>query len=86
VFSERFSKPVIVTAHARARMAQRDVDSTLLLDLIESGEIRHKDERRIWVAKHYSNRSDNLLCVALGLESSVIVKTLMHHFTWENEP
>jgi hypothetical protein len=67
-------------------MPRRDVDMALLLDLIETGDIRHKDERRIWIAKHYASRADNLLCVAAALEASLVVKTLMHHFTWEDAP
>ena len=44
--------------------------------------VRNKDDLRLWIAKHYANRNDNLLCVAVVLEKTLVVKTLMHHFTW----
>lgn len=83
--SPRFDRPVTITQHARSRMAERNIGDALLLDLIESGEVRHKDETRLWIAKHYAERDDNLLCVAVVLETTVVVKTVMHHFTWELE-
>ena len=43
MFSARFGKPVVVTDHARRRMVERNVNEALLLDLIETGELRHKD-------------------------------------------
>jgi NAD(P)-dependent dehydrogenase (short-subunit alcohol dehydrogenase family) len=42
----------------------------------------HKDETRIWIAKHYGDRADNLLCVAAMLETTLVIKTVMHHFSW----
>jgi len=85
MYSQRFDRPVVVTDHARARMNERQIDEALLLDLIETGEARHKDELRLWIAKHYAERADNLLCVAVVLEAAVVVKTVMHHFLWESE-
>lgn len=85
MYSRRFDRPVLVTQHARRRMAQRGVDEMLLLDLIETGEVRHKDAVRLWIARHYPARADNLLCAAVVLETAVVVKTVMHHFTWETE-
>lgn len=84
--SQRFERPVTVTQHARRRMVERDIGDALLLDLIELGEVRHKDETRLWIAKYYPERNDNLLCIAAVLETTVVVKTVMHHFTWEPEP
>jgi hypothetical protein len=83
MFSERFGKPIVITDHARARMAARAIDETLLRDMIETGEVRYKDESRIWIAKHYVDRPDNLLCVAAVLNTALVVKTVMHHFSWE---
>jgi hypothetical protein len=83
MYSQRFSRRVLVTQHARQRMLERRVDESLLLDLIETGEARYKDERRLWIAKAYPDRGDNLLCVAAIVEARLIVKTVMHHFTWE---
>lgn len=84
--THRFDCPVQVTAHARARMIQRGIDDALLRDLIETGEVRYKDERRFWIAKWYPQRSDNLVCAAAALESVLVVKTVMHHFSWEQKP
>jgi Domain of unknown function (DUF4258) len=86
MYSKRFDRPVTVTEHATRRMVERGVDEAILLDLIETGDVRHKDETRLWIAKHYPERADNLLCVAAVLETTVVVKTLMHHFTWEPQP
>lgn len=73
----------MITQHAAQRMSQRGITDELLLDLIDSGEVKHKDEVRLWIAKHYAERSDNLLCAAVVLENVVVVKTVMHHFDWE---
>jgi len=35
------------------------------------------------VYKLMANRYDNLICAVLVLEHSVIIKTVMHHFTVE---
>ena len=82
MFSERFGKPIVITDHARERMAARAISEALLRDMIETGEVRHMDETRIWIAKHYGDRNDNLLCVAAVLETALVVKTVMHHFLW----
>ena len=82
MFSERFGKPVMLTVHARERMAARGVSETLLHDIIETGEIRRKDEARFWIAKQYADRADNLLCVAAMLETALVSKTVMHQFSW----
>jgi hypothetical protein len=67
-------------------MEERGIDWPLLRDLVDTGEIRYKDETHIWIAKYYPERNDNLLCVAAVLEAGLIVKTVMHRFTWESEP
>lgn len=81
--SLRFGRPVRLTDHARRRMTERDINDGLLLDIIETGRVKHKDDRRIWLFKHYPDRADNLLCVAALLADALIVKTVMHHFTPE---
>lgn len=83
MYCKRFQLNVHVTRHARERMTQRQISESVLSDLLESGELRYKDERRLWVAKHVPDRADNLLCVAVVLEDRLIVKTVMHHFCWE---
>lgn len=84
MFSDRFQRPIIVTDHARNRMIDRGISDALLLDIIQAGEVRYRDETRLWVAKGFAGRDDNLLCVAVVLESALVVKTVMHHFSWES--
>jgi hypothetical protein len=60
--------------------------SQALLDLIETGEVRYKDEVRLWIAKRYPERDDNLVCAAAVLESALVIKTVMHQLAWEPEP
>lgn len=79
--SDRFRRDVLVTRHARQRMAQRGIDGTRLLDLIDSGETRYKDSTRLCICKTYADRDDNDLCVAAILvEGSLVVQTVLHHF------
>jgi hypothetical protein len=62
-------------------MAERHIDDTRLLDLIDSGETRYKDGFRLWIYKAYADRDDNLLCVAAVLsDDALVVKTVMHRF------
>ena len=61
-------------------MSERDIDEGVLLELIDYGETRYSDAAHLWVYKALPSRSDNLLCAALVLEESVVVKTVMHHF------
>ncbi|MEW6765643.1 MAG: hypothetical protein AB1344_07635 [Pseudomonadota bacterium] len=42
------------------------------MELIETGEVRHKDERRLWIAKCIPSRTDNLLCAAVTVEDALI--------------
>ena len=83
MFSERFHLPIQITRHAALRMSERGMDNALLLDLLETGVIKHKDDLRLWVYKYYAERTDNLLCAAVVLETALVVKTVMHHFTPE---
>lgn len=78
--SQRFARPIRMTRHARARMVEREISEALLLDLIETGDTRYKDATRLWLFKHYPDRTDNLLCAAAVLEDELIIKTVMHHF------
>jgi len=83
MYSDRFKLEVRLTQHARARMIERGVDEELLLDLVETGTAKYKDEHRLWVFKHYPERDDNLICAAVVIENALIVKTVMHYFTLE---
>ena len=80
--SQRFKRRVTVTRHAQERMKQRGISEADLLELLECGGVRYKDEIRLWVAKHFEGRSDNLICAAVILEEQLVVKTVMHHFDW----
>ncbi|MHB0776544.1 DUF4258 domain-containing protein [Halomonas sp. WWR20] len=75
---------VHVTRHARERMVQRGITEALLGELLETGQTRYKDDIRLWIAKAMEGRNDNLVCAAVVLEDKLIVKTVMHHFQWED--
>ena len=75
---------VHVTRHARERMAQRNINEALLGELLETGQVRYKDDIRLWIAKEAPGRQDNLICAAVILEEMLVVKTVMHHFQWES--
>jgi hypothetical protein len=81
MYSMRFRRAIVLTRHARQRMAEREIDEARLLDLIDLGETRYKDVGRLWIYKGYMDRDDNLLCVAIALSAdTLVVKTVMHHF------
>jgi hypothetical protein len=81
--SQRFSKIIHLTEHAKKRMIERDISIELLSDLIETGQITYKDDKHAWIAKFYQHRTDNLLCAAVVIEQTLIVKTVMYHFSFE---
>ena len=84
MFSDRFNRTIIVTRHAAQRMVEREISADLLLQVIETGQIRRSDMARLWVWLRVPQRNDNLLCAVLVMEDAVIVKTVMHH--WELMP
>jgi hypothetical protein len=84
VFSQRFQLAIIVTAHAKERMAARKMDDAMLLDIIETGVDKDAGAGHHWVYKNYPGRADNLLCVAAVIDNVFVVKTVMHH--WEIAP
>lgn len=84
MFCQRFGLQVDVTRHARERMVQRRITEASLSELLETGQMRYKDDTRLWIAKTLAGRSDNLVCAAVVLEDRLIVKTVMHHFQWED--
>ena len=81
MFSNRFQRPIVISSHARMRMAERDISEAMLLEVIDSGDTRYKDATHLWAFKEFPERHDNLLCAVLVLEDQVIVKTVMHHFS-----
>ncbi|MFI4923182.1 MAG: DUF4258 domain-containing protein [Burkholderiales bacterium] len=66
-----------MTQHAQARMLERGISDTELLEVIESGTIRKQDEKRMWIYKALEKRADNLICAAVVEEDRLIVKTVM---------
>jgi hypothetical protein len=84
--SKRFGRAIVLTMHARRRIAERGIDEGTVLDIIETGTAKWKDETRLWLFKEFAARDDNLLCVAAVLEQAVVVKTVMHRFVVEEAP
>ena len=80
MISARFKLEVRLTHHAQERMKEREISESLILDLIDTGEVRNKDETHLWIFKSYQDRNDNLLCIAIVLEKVLVVKTVMNHF------
>lgn len=66
-------------------MVERNISEAELLDVIDTGATRYKDEdrSRLWAYKNMPGRADNLLCAVLVLESLLVVKTVLHHFELE---
>jgi predicted oxidoreductase (fatty acid repression mutant protein) len=81
MFSSRFQRKVVLTRHARDRMAERNITEMMLMEVIDSGETRYRDSTHLWAYKEFPERNDNLLCAVLVLEDAVVVKTVMHHFS-----
>ncbi len=81
MFSNRFRRPIVISTNAKIRMAERDISEVMLLEVIDSGDMRYKDAAHLWVFKEFPERHDNLFCAVLILEDQVVVKTVMHHFS-----
>ena len=81
MYSTRFQRLVVISAHAKIRMTERDISEAILLEVIDTGETRYKDSTHLWTFKEFPERHDNLLCAVLVLEDRVVVKTVMHHFS-----
>ena len=84
MYSERFGRDVKITRHAMQRMRTRCITDLELAVLVEEGQTRYKDEHRLLVAHGFEERLDNMLCAPVVLEEKLlVVKTVMHHFSWE---
>jgi hypothetical protein len=81
--SQRFKLDIVLTRNAELRMAERSFSETELLDLIDTGEVKYKDDTHLWIYKAFKSRNDNLLCAAAVIDGALVIKTLMHHFTPE---
>ena len=79
--STRFQLRVVLTEHAKARMVERDLSATLILEIIDTGIQKDAGDTHYWLYKHFPDRQDNLLCVAVVIDNVLVVKTVMHH--WE---
>ncbi|RCV89395.1 DUF4258 domain-containing protein [Billgrantia montanilacus] len=51
--------------------------------MLDIGDTRYKDSMRLWIAMSVADRQDNMICAAVVLEDRLVVKTIMHHFSWE---
>ena len=83
MYSKRFLLEIRISHHAKTRMAERKITEEIILDLVETGNTNYKDDKRLWIYKAYTDRDDNLLCIAVVLESILVIKTVMHHFELE---
>lgn len=81
MFSIRFQRRMIVTHHARERMNERSISDEMLVEVIDTGETRYRDNTHLWAFKEFPERRDNLLCAVLVLEDEVVIKTVLHHFS-----
>ena len=81
--SKRFNRSIILTKHAKIRMLERNINEDELLEVIDNGHVRMKDETHFWSYKSFDYRNDNLICAVLVLETVLVVKTIMHKFTVE---
>lgn len=84
-FSGRFGKNVWITRHARQSMLKRGVDDATLRQVIETGEVKRKNEVDMWVYSHIDGRQDNLICAAAVESQAVIIKTVMINWELEDE-
>ena len=83
MFSKRFLLEVRLSHHAKLRMIERNISEVTIIDLVETGTAKNKDAEHLWIYKAYKGRSDNLLCIAVVIESVLVIKTVMHHFELE---
>lgn len=81
MYSERFGKDVVITEHARQRMAERGIGEALVLDLVETGQIEDIDAPHLFIHKSFPGRHDNLVCAAAVEEELLVIKTVMVNWT-----
>ena len=82
--SQPFDLPVVLTEHARLRVAERSIDSALVLEIIDTGIFKNAGSGHCWLYKHFDDRAGNLLCVVAVIENALVIKTIMHQ--WEPVP
>jgi hypothetical protein len=47
---------------------------------VETGTVKRKDDKHLWILKNYADRTDNKLCAAAVIEEALVIKTLMTHW------
>jgi hypothetical protein len=84
--SPRFARPVWLTNHAIEAMAKREIVLDTVLDLIETGTVKYQEGDHAWIFKNYPGRTDNLVCAAVVVAQTVIVKTVMINWKLTENP
>ena len=59
---------------------ERNIPESIVLDLIETGTLKSKDKRHLWLFKRYPERDDNMLCIAAVNDEVLVVKTITNHW------
>ena len=85
MYSDRFGKDIVLTEHARQRMAECGIDEILVRDIVETGEILRADGPHLFIYKSIPERHDNLVCAVVVEEDVLIVKTTMVRWTLRGE-
>jgi Domain of unknown function (DUF4258) len=85
MWSVRFGKYIAITDHARIRMVERGLDDAVLLDLVETGSLKHVGGQHLFIFKPLPGRHDNLVCAAAVNESALVIKTVMINWTLRGE-
>jgi hypothetical protein len=72
---------VVLTDHAKIQMELRNISSSDLKEVLETGEIKNKDvKNKFWVYKSLKGRRDNLISVSISVESPrlIVITTLVN--------
>lgn len=85
MYSQRFAKEIVVTAHARSRMKERGIDEATLAALLETGGLKRVDGVRLFIFKHFPGRHDNLVSAAAVDDAALVIKTVMVNWTLRGE-
>jgi len=62
-------------------MQERGILERDMVELIEHGAIKEKDEQHLWIYHTFSHRHDNLMCAAAVQGKNLVIKTVM--IRWE---
>lgn len=82
--SQRLGLNIVMTAHAQSRAAERGISLTMIQAIVDTGEMLEAKPGHLWFFKSFTDRTDNLLCVAAVVENVLVVKTVLHH--WRPAP